>query len=169
MPADQEERLAACDPEDQRTHAEVAIHDPELARLDIDPLDQGPFLAVGILFEDQVEDQPAGRFIDRQRLARQTGRGGGAQGRDAMLGAGQDVAIEDPDRIALDRLGQEAPAGRDELACPRGRASDDRFGDRQFHAIELAVEGRERGHEQRVRVSGRRREARAGSHWRHRA
>ena len=31
MPADQEERLAAYDPEDQRTHAEVAVHDPELA------------------------------------------------------------------------------------------------------------------------------------------
>src|SRR3954465_9305992 len=146
MPADQEGRLAACDPDDQRTHAEVAVHDPELARLDIDPLDQGPLLAVGILLEDQVEDQPAGRLIDRQRPARQAGRGGGPQGRDAMLGAGQDVAIEDPDRMALDRLGREAPAGRDELACPRGRAADDRLGDRQLHAVELAVEGRERGH-----------------------
>src|SRR3954467_461297 len=37
MPADQEGRLAACDPEDQRAYAEVAIHNPELARSDLDP------------------------------------------------------------------------------------------------------------------------------------
>ena len=103
-----------CDPEQKRAHAEVAVHDPEWPGRR-DPVEQGPLLAVGVLLEDQVEDQAAGRLIDRQRHAGQAGRPGGPQGGDAMLGAGQDVAVEDPGRIARDRLGRQAPAGDDEL------------------------------------------------------
>jgi hypothetical protein len=105
---------------------------------------------VGILFEDQVEDQPAGRFVDRQRHPGQAGRPGRAQGDDAMLGPGHDVAIEDPGRVPRYRLGQQATAGDDELTCPHGGAAEDRLRDGQSHAIELAVEGRDRGDQRQV-------------------
>jgi hypothetical protein len=150
MPADQEERIPPRDPEHQRAYAKVAVHDPELAGLDIDPAHQRSLLAVGILLEDQVEDQSAGGLVDRQRPAGQAGRPGGAQGLDPMLGPGQDVAIEDPHRISLNGLGHQATAGDEELACPQGGAADDRLGDGQFHTVELAVEGRERGHEREI-------------------
>ena len=61
-----------------------------------------------------------------------------------MLGPGQDVAIEDPGGITLDRLGQEPAAGNDQLSgsiC--GFAHDGRWNG-GFHATELAVEGRNR-------------------------
>jgi hypothetical protein len=150
VPADQEERVPARDPEDQRTDAEVAVDDPELAGLDVHAVDQGPLLAVGVFLEDQVEDQSAGRLVDRQRHAGQAGRPGRAQRRDAVLGPGQDVAIEDPRGIASDRLGHQAAGGDDELARAAGGAADDALGEGQFHAVELAAEGRVRGDELEV-------------------
>jgi hypothetical protein len=67
-----------------------------------------------------------------------------------VLGPGQDVAVEDPDRISLDRLGHQAAAGDDEQACPQGGATEDLLGEGQFHALELAVEGRDRGDEREL-------------------
>jgi hypothetical protein len=100
---------------------------------------------MGVLLEDHVEDQPAGRLVDRQRHAGQPGRPGGPQRHDPVLGPGQDVPVEDPGRIPRDRLGPQAAAGDDQLARPSGRAADDVLGDAQLHAAELAVEGRDRG------------------------
>ena len=71
VPADQEEGLGAEDSEQEGPDAEVAIHDPELAGLDDHLIQQGPLLGVGVLLQDDVEDQATDRLVDRQRLARQ--------------------------------------------------------------------------------------------------
>ena len=71
VPADQEERPRTQDSEQEGPDAEVPIHDPELARLDDHLIEQRPLLGVGVLLQDDVEDQAAGRFVDGQRLARQ--------------------------------------------------------------------------------------------------
>ena len=58
MPADQKERFGAVDPEQEGPDAEVTIHDPELAGFDLDLIQQGPFLGVGVLLKDEVRTRP---------------------------------------------------------------------------------------------------------------
>ncbi len=62
-----------------------------------------------------------------------------------MVGPGQDVAVEDAGTVAGDRLRQQAPGGFDQVAAADRRVADDRGSDGRAQAIELAVEGRERG------------------------
>jgi hypothetical protein len=96
------------------------------------------------------------RLVDRQRLARQARRPRRPRRDQTMIGPGQDVAVEDSRGVAGDRLGQQSPGGSDQLAAAPRRLTDHFRGDGQFHAIELAVEGRERSDQPELAIAERR-------------
>ncbi len=141
VPPCQEGPASSRDAEQEGADAQVAVEYPQLAGRDGDFLEQVALLGVGILLQDQIGDQAAGRLVDRQRLAGQTGRPGGPRRGQAMVGPGQDVAVEDAGTVAGDRLRQQAPAAFDQGAAADRRVADDRGGDGRAQAIELAVSG----------------------------
>src|SRR5205814_4988825 len=101
--ADHEETGAAVDAEEQRRGAEVAVGDPQVARPDQfqDRVGQRAFLGVAALTGDDIDDQHQLGVEDHQGLARQGPGPSGPQRPDAMLGAGEMVAVKDLDVVAI--------------------------------------------------------------------
>ena len=154
----QEAAAAGAGAEDQPRRAEVAVGDPEVAGLDPRQhlIDQGPLLGVGVLARDNIDDQHGGRVEDHQRLPRQ-GRGAGRAGRrDAMLGAGEVVAVEDLGAVARDRLGQGGVELTDQRRESPGVVQDEGTADAGLQPLQLLVERRERSGDlaQRSQVGG---------------
>src|ERR1019366_5159472 len=102
--------------------AEVSVGQPQVAFLDLgdDLVQQGAFLSVAVLTADDVGDESASGFEYGQGLPRQRGSGGVSGLGQAVLGAGEVVAIEDAHAVARNTLGVETTDLLDERAEPLG-------------------------------------------------
>ena len=103
---------------------------------------RAPLVGVGVLARDDVRQQPGAAVADDQRHAGE-GRGAAApQAVQAMVGAGQEVAVEGPQAQALDgSVGRGAGEGRDGLGHRAGRLGDQGLRDPGPQAVELVVNG----------------------------
>ena len=136
---------AGLDAGQERTDAEIAIHDPEIARLDRRHhlAQQGPFLCVPVFAREDIDRHLHRRVIDHQRLAWQRSRGGGAQHLQAMLRRCNAVPIQDFHPIARQPRATAPLHVLDEVAeVPRGVAHQ-RPGGLGLHAVELVVHRRD--------------------------
>ena len=77
-----------------------------------DVISERTFLGVAVLARDDVDDQPQFRIEDHQAMARQGRRPRGAQHGEAMLGAGEVVAVEDLGPVAIQERRPLAPPTR---------------------------------------------------------
>src|SRR5262249_5617930 len=145
--SNQEAPATGPDPEEEPGRAEVAVGDPQVAGLDAwqHLVHQRALLGMGVLARDYVDDQHHRRVEDHQRLARQGGRMGRPRGRDAVLGRGQVIAVEDLGAVAGDQLGQRGVELADERAEPPGGVAHESTTDARFDPLELLIDGRQRG------------------------
>ena len=141
--ADDEERLATGDPEEEVRRAEVAILDPEIAGADDfqDLVQQRTLLGMAVFAEDHVGGQHQPRVEHDQGLPRQGPGADRPQFLEPVLGPGQVVAVEDLDVIARQQRGSGAVHRVDDRAEASGGGVDQRRGEGRFGAVELAVDG----------------------------
>ncbi len=145
--SDHEETAAPRDPEEEIGRAEVAVGDEEVLGRDDrqDPVQQRSLLGMTVFAQDDVGGQHQPGVEDDQRLA---GQGPGAdrpQLLEPVLGAGEMVAVEDPDAIAGQPLRPAAAHRVDDRSQPRGHRRDQRRRHGGLGAVELVVDGVDRG------------------------
>src|SRR5262249_3897230 len=140
--ADHEAGPLDVDAEQELEGAEVAVGQPQVAALNQgqDVGQEGAFLGLAVLGEEDGGDGHGGLVEDDQGRAGQGGGPGGAQLLEAVLGGGEVVAVEDLGVVALQPGGQGAQ-GADDGGGAAGGVGDEGGGDGQLQALELVVQG----------------------------
>ena len=96
---------------------------------------------MAVLARDDVDDQPQFRVEDHQRLARQRRGPRGAQHVEAMLGAGEVVAVEEAGPVADQQRLRACPQLIDDRGEGRAGVADQSGTGARFDAIDLVVNG----------------------------
>ncbi len=147
MLTDHEGSVPPRDPEEEVGGAEVAVGDPEVVRRDDrqDPVQQRPLLGMTVFAQDHVGGQHQPGVEHDQRMAGQGPGADGPQLLEPVLAPGEMVAVEDAGVITGQPVRPAAAHRVDDRSQPRGHRMDQRGRDGGLGAVELVVDGVDRG------------------------